>query len=238
MVNIILGNKGGIGKSTISALIAEYQISQNKKILCVDLDPENVSFYSFNSLKVEAIQIKDTITNDIDKRKIDALMEFIFDNKDKEIIIDTGSTSYTPLTTYFIENDFFSILNEEEIEHRIISIIHGGGNTYDSINGMKRISEMFPNEKLLIVNNQLQASTIVQGKVFEETNAFLEIKDRITGIVNIPKKSDYITEDIVNMRQESLLFSDLKTSEFTMMQRRRLTIYRDEIWAEFEKAGL
>ncbi len=239
MINFILGHKGGIGKSTISALLAEYLQDENKEIFCIDLDPENTSLHAFNSLEVLPIQIKDKETGDINKRNLDSLIGIISENKNKEIIIDTGSTTYTPLTSYFIENDFFELLEEEKIEHRIISIVSGGGNILQSISGMKRIGEIFPKTNLIVVNNQLQAKTKVEGKQLTETKAFLSLKDKVKGIVDISKKSDYITQDILDMRAKSLLFFDLKTSkDFDMMQRRRLIKYRDEIWKSFKKAGI
>jgi len=238
MVNIILGNKGGIAKSTISALISEYKIDQDKEVFCIDLDAENTSFLKFKSLNVMTLQIKDKTTGDINKKKLDELFDIIFENKNKEIIIDTGSTLYTPLTTYFIENNFFQLLEDEGIKHNIISIVAGGGNFLDSLKGLQRIGETFPKTDIILINNQLLGSTIYNDIELINTKVVDALRDRITGIVNISKKSDYITEDIVNMRQKSLLFSDLKTSDFGMMQRRRLIIYRDEIWAEFEKAGL
>jgi len=36
---VITGNKGGTGKTTIAALLAEYLNHQNKKVQLIDTDP-------------------------------------------------------------------------------------------------------------------------------------------------------------------------------------------------------
>jgi len=240
MVEIILGHKGGIGKSTISAYRAEYlKEKEEKEVMCIDTDPENTTFLKYKNLNPIHIQIKDDTTGDIDKSKLDDLTEIILDNKDKNLVIDTGSTTYTPLVSYLIENDFFSILDNENIEYRLLCIVHGGGNTLDSINGIVKINNKFPNASLIVFNNELQASTSFNNKELTETKAYQSIKDNVIGIVNIPKKSSYIVDDITSMAQKRLLFSDLLANEdFKMMQKRRLLIYKDDLWNEFDKLGL
>lgn len=231
-----MGSKGGIGKSSISALLSEYLLDTNKEVFGIDLDAENASFAKYKKLGALHINTKNDTTGEIDKAKFDDIIPLIIENKDKEIIIDTGSTTYTPFSSYLTgENgDVIKLLKDEGVPVTIVGIVMGGGNTLDSLNALKKLGEDFPATKLLVFNNQLNGSTTFNGTELPDTKVVKNLSDRITSIVNIPQKSGYIYDNISSFAQKRLLFSDLKTSDFSMMERRRLTVYRDEIWEQFK----
>jgi hypothetical protein len=236
MIYITLGSKGGIGKTSISALLAEYLTSTGKEVFCLDLDAENASFSKYKGLEAKHIDTKNHETGEIDKRKFDEIVPLILDNKERDIVIDTGSTTYTPFATYFAENDISGLLKEEGIETTLIGIVMGGGNTLDSLNALKKMSGDFHETKLMIFNNQLNGSTTYNDVKMQDTKVLKSLEDRTVGIVDIAQKSGYLFDNISDFSQKRLLFSDLKENEtFGMMERRRLTVYRDEIFKQLEE---
>ena len=52
-VNIVLQGKGGVGKSFIASVMAQYYYSKNKTPLCIDTDPVNATFHGFKALNVK-----------------------------------------------------------------------------------------------------------------------------------------------------------------------------------------
>ncbi len=235
MLYIIMGSKGGIGKSSISALLAEYLIDQNKEVFCIDLDAENASFASYEKLNAHHINSKDEGTGEIDKSKFDEIIPLILDNKEKDIVIDTGSTTYTPFSSYFKENKLHDLLKDEDINYTVVGIVMGGGNTLDSLRSLDKISNDLNDAKLIIFNNQLISSTDYDGTKLTDTKAFKKLKDKVTAVINIPKKSGYVFDNISDFAQKRILFSDLDTSDLGIMERRRLIVYRDEIWEQLKK---
>ena len=233
MVIDIIGNKGGIGKTTISAYIAEYLISKGADVLCIDTDPENKTFVLYDGLEVEKINIKDKETNNINKSAFDELIDVIVNNKDKYIVIDNGAGSFNPLINYLAENNILGLFEDENIKHLMIGIVAGGGNTIDSANGLKTLLMNFDSD-FLIFNNQLLGSTEYKNKKLAELEMIQNQK--IKGIVNIPKLDEYQTNDIVDFTKYRKLFSDLKDdTNFKMMQKRRLMNYRDGIFEQLEQ---
>ena len=234
---LILANKGGVGKSTIAAIVAEYLLREDSQTICIDLDPENATFCLYETLNVHHIQIKDNETNEIDKGKFDELIEIIIENKERNIVIDTGASTFNSMGNYFLENSILELLKEEEIELIIISIVAGGGNTLDSLQGFSTLTEAFDAE-FIVFNNQLMGSTVLNGKQLYETKVYIEADNKgvILGTVNIPEKSEYITKDIVQMTKDRITFLDLKSNtSFKMMQKRRLIVYRNEIWNQLNE---
>ena len=228
----IIGNKGGIGKTTISAYIAEYLINKNREVLCIDTDPENRSFLSYRKLNVIEIQLKDE-TNNINKSAFDEMIDLILENKDKDIVIDNGAGSFNPLINYLAENDILELFEDENIENLIVSIVAGGGNTVDSVNGLSTLLDNFDTE-FIIFNNQLLGSSQYKNKELSELQ--IVKKEKVKAIIEIPKLDEYQTNDIVDFTKYRKLFSDLKNDEnLKMMQKRRLMKYRDEIFNQLEQ---
>ena len=51
-VHMMLQGKGGVGKSFISALVAQYQKAKGQTPLCIDTDPVNGTFHGYEGLNV------------------------------------------------------------------------------------------------------------------------------------------------------------------------------------------
>lgn len=236
MLLMTIANKGGIGKTTISAYAAEFlKSNSDKELLCIDTDPENKTFAAYKPLNAVKFDIKNANTNDIDKGSFDEMIELILDNKDKNIVIDNGAGSFNALNTYMDENDIIGLLKEENIDHAIIGIVAGAGNTVDSMQGFKTLVETFDTDFILF-NNQIPGSTIYKGKELKDTKVYDLAKDKLLGVVEIEKESEYITDDILEMTKLRLTFNELKTStDFKMMQKRRLIVYRDRIFDQLKE---
>ena len=231
----VIGNKGGIGKTTISAYLAEYLTDRYEEApICIDTDLETSTFTMYEPFNTLQIQLKDS-KNNIDKGAFDEMIEIILDNADKNIVIDNGSTSFNALSTYMIENDIVDLLKEEEIDHNIVGIVAGGGNTSHSLNGLVSLVNAF-DVPFLVWNNELLGLSEYNGVHFENSKAFKTIREKMIGddYVRIEKESDYIKDDIVNMTKQRLTFQELKASNFKLMQRRRLLSYRDKIWTQLD----
>jgi CO dehydrogenase nickel-insertion accessory protein CooC1 len=56
-IHMILQGKGGVGKSFIAALLAQYKASKGQPSLCIDTDPVNATFHGYHVLDVRQIRI-------------------------------------------------------------------------------------------------------------------------------------------------------------------------------------
>ena len=57
MINIILQGKGGVGKSLISSLLAQYLLTKSKNPVFIDTDPVNATFAGYQTLGVPVTHI-------------------------------------------------------------------------------------------------------------------------------------------------------------------------------------
>ena len=235
MVTIILGNKGGIGKSTISAFLAEYiKKNSDKEMIGFDTDPENETFALYKEFQSKTLKLKGA-DNTINKNGFDEMIDDILSSKNKNIVIDIGASSFAAVNSYILENEIFELFDDEDINLLIVGIAAGAGNTVDSVNGLKTILETHSSRKFLVINNEYIGSTKYKGTEFRDTKVIKNNEDKILKIVDIESKPDYIQENINDFAQMRLTFNELDTSDqFTLMAKRRLKAYRDEIFEQLD----
>ena len=97
-IHIMLQGKGGVGKSFISAVIAQYKRAKEQTPLCIDTDPVNWTFHGYKGLDVVKLDIMEA--DQIDQGKFDALVELIAANIGDDVVIDNGAASFIPLCHY------------------------------------------------------------------------------------------------------------------------------------------
>ena len=58
-IHMLLQGKGGVGKSLIASVLAQYKLAKGQKPLCIDTDPVNATFFGFKALKVKRLELMD-----------------------------------------------------------------------------------------------------------------------------------------------------------------------------------
>ena len=237
-VHVILQGKGGVGKSVIAALIAQYKIEKEQPPLCIDTDPVNATFEGYKKLNVHRLDILDG--DEINTRNFDQLIELIA-STDNDVVIDNGASSFVPLSHYLISNQIPSLLKEMGHELFIHTVITGGQALVDTVSGFAQLISQFPDEALFVVwLNPYWGPIEHDGKRFEKMKAYSENKEKVSAIVQIPElKEETYGRDFSEMLQERLTFDEaLAMDTLTIMTRQRLKIVRKQLFAQLENAML
>ena len=131
-IHMVLQGKGGVGKSFIATVIAQYKRSKGQQPLCIDTDPVNATFHGFKALNVQLLEIMQG--DEIQTRHFDTLVELIAPSKD-DVIIDNGASSFVPLTHYLISNQVPVLLQEMGHEMVVHTVITGSQALLDTVSG-------------------------------------------------------------------------------------------------------
>ena len=237
-VHMILQGKGGVGKSFIAAVLAQYQLSQGRNPLCIDTDPVNSTFFGFKGLNVRRLHILDG--DEINSRNFDALVELMARSED-DVIIDNGASSFVPLSHYLISNQVPALLQEMGHELIVHTVITGSQALLDTVSGFAQLASQFPREAWFVVwLNPYWGPIEHEGKGFEQLKAYRDNKDRVSAIVQIPAlKEETYGRDLSDMLQQRLTFDEALASEsLTIMTRQRLKIVRGQLYDEVDKAAV
>lgn len=109
-VDFILQGKGGVGKSLIASLLAQYYGSTGLAPRCIDTDPVNATFAGYRAFSAETLNIMDG--DDINSRAFDQLVERIMEDSGPQMVVDNGASTFVPLCSYIIQNDVIGLLTE------------------------------------------------------------------------------------------------------------------------------
>ncbi len=228
-LHLTLQGKGGVGKTLVTTMIAQYLIKQGKEPVCVDTDPVNRSFAAFQALNVKKLNI---INGDnVDTRKLDELIKIILESK-TDIIIDNGASSFIPVTAYFAENNILKMLIESKIKVFFHVVVTGGQALIDTIRGVEYIIQTFSSSaKIVIWLNHFFGDIEQKNKKFQEMNVFIKNKSKIFGIISIPNKTrETFGEDIKKMLEDRKTFIEFIEGDYFIMPKQRIKLFQEEMF--------
>ena len=75
--HFVLQGKGGVGKTFVASLIAQYLTERGEPVACLDTDQVNGSFHDITALGVRAVKILKEDSEEIDIGEMDAMVERI-----------------------------------------------------------------------------------------------------------------------------------------------------------------
>jgi anion-transporting ArsA/GET3 family ATPase len=238
-VHIILQGKGGVGKSFIAAMIAQYKLSKGQKPICVDTDPVNATFCGYKKLNVKKLEILEG--DEINSRHFDTLIEMIATSGDEDIIIDNGASSFVPLSHYLITNDVPELLRSMGHEIIIHTVITGGQALLDTVAGFANLVEQYPiEEKFIVLLNPYWGAIEDAGKGFEQLKIYITNKARVSAIIHIPDlKEETFGRDLSEMLQAKQTFEEaIDAVTNTIMMRQRLKIIQKQIFGQMDIAAI
>lgn len=238
-IHFILQGKGGVGKSLVASLIAQYSVEHNETALCIDTDPVNHSFSAYKELNV--IQLDILVDNYIDQSKFDQLIELISDNPEQDAVIDNGASCFVPMSNYLLENEIVEMLIELGHEVVIHSVVTGGQSMMDTLHGLNRVLSDYPSLcRFVVWCNPYWGDIVFDGKSFESLKAYTSNKDKINSVIYLPAmQADTFQRDFINMLKSKLTFKQaLSSKELSIMTRQRLTMLRRKIFSAIEVSNV
>jgi hypothetical protein len=231
-INIVLQGKGGVGKSFLSSMLAQYFLDFKKiKISGADTDPVNNSFASIK--RIGATQIEILKNGSIIQSKFDAIFETIINEQKTTFVIDNGASTFVPMMKYIKDNDIISLFDNLNRPIYIHTVIVGGQSQTDTLQGLMSLYELLNNSsnvKLVIWLNEFQGAVEVpdgyKELVTDKTEAVITIKNR---------NSDAFNDDLEKMTKARMTNEEAqKSSEFGLMSKNRLKKIFTEIYEQLD----
>lgn len=229
-VHLTLQGKGGVGKSYVSSLLAQYLMAQGQPVIAVDTDPVNATLGGYKAFNAQRLELMENGT--LVERHFDTLIEKVV-SEDTNFVIDNGAASFIPLSFYIAENDAINLIAQHGKQVVIHTVITGGQAMRDTLAGFAGLVEQMPAEARIVVwLNEFFGDIEAEGKTFEEMRVYLQHRDRIHGLVRIPRQTgSTFGKDVQLMLDSKLTFDEVATSpDFGLMSKSRLATVKKTIF--------
>lgn len=240
-VHAILQGKGGVGKSWVAYVMAQYLRSTDPKTVCLDTDPLTPTLVRYKALEPSHIQIADELNVRLDK--FDEMMEIIA-NTQSDVLIDTGSSTFIPISKYMVDYDIVDMIRDSFSKQVVIHVVLFAGNHGDLIattGCLEAIATGFPESAQIVVwmNEFGGPIKTADGKPFEKSELYNRIKERIRAIIYVPKPDELTARDIAAMQGSFLTFGEAQANpNFMLMQKSRLKKLQKTLFDQIDQASV
>lgn len=223
--HFVLQGKGGVGKTLVSSLLAQYLATTGVEVRCFDTDPVNHSLARVTALNVSKIPLYKDGTSDADNRALDKMLSDMAAHP-ATYVVDNGATSFKPMSQHLIADGSMELLLDLDFSvvlHLVISTgpelemtLSGVAGILDSLDDLSIPVVVWINEKGISFEEQA-------GTDFENSSFYQQYKSLITGLITIPflpKASRGVFEVMLNNK---LTFDEAEQSDaFFLIEQKRL----------------
>lgn len=237
--HFILTGKGGVGKSYVSALLAQYSKNRGDELICLDTDPVNATFTGYEGLKVIKISILEN--GNVNPQNFDKFIEILINApEDATIVVDNGAATFLPLCSYLIENNIIPYLENHGHTVKFHSVITGGQALPDTMNGIEALFVNFPGVPVMVWLNEYFGELRMNDKSVTQTRLFITHKQNVHAMITIPKvRKETFGYDIEQMLKGHLTFKEaINSDETSLMGKQRLRIVWEQISKQLALANL
>jgi hypothetical protein len=237
-VHFVLQGKGGVGKSFVAAILAQYFRRAGNPVHCFDTDPVNATFAQYEGLEAEHINVLKR--GAINEKQFDSLVEHLC-NKPGVCVVDTGATTFVPLWNYMLENEIVGFLAGHNRRAYIHSVVTGGQAMSDTLNGFAKIAATSGGKNIIVWLNEYFGE--IQGKdgrQFDELKVAHDHAERVLGAVTIRERNHHtFGDDVKEMLQRRLTFdAAIQNENFSLVSKQRLAIVRRDLFDQLDTLAL
>jgi len=146
-IHLVGGEKGGVGKSLVSRLLAQYFIDHSISFLGFDSDRSHGALMRFYAGFASPVLV--------DRYEaLDAIVEAATENRERRILVDLAAQTQEPLTRWMDESQLLSLAPELGLDIRYWHVMDNGR---DSVDLLKRLFDQYEGRlHYVIVQNQLR----------------------------------------------------------------------------------
>jgi len=236
-IHLSLQGKGGVGKSLIASVLAQYFRDRGREIHCIDTDPVNSTLFQYKALDVSRLELLRDGT--IDQRAFDTLMERLL-TEDSTFVVDNGAATFIPMWSYMLENNVVDLLRHAGRRLYVHMVITGGQALLDTLHGFKSLADSTSERNIIVWLNEYFGRIEREAKTFEEMGAFRERDLKVYGSVHLVRRNpDTFGRDFEDVISRKLTLEEaIKDGPFSILTKQRLQMMRREWFEQLDSLQL
>jgi hypothetical protein len=149
-IHLIGGEKGGVGKSVVARVVAQYLIDKNIPFLGFDTDRSHGSLLRFYADYASPVVVDDY-------ESLDAIVEAAVEFSEKRVLVDLAAQTHEPLVKWMDDSGVLETAEELGVQFNYWHVMDSGK---DSVDLLKKLFDRFGSRlNYVIVLNQLRGET-------------------------------------------------------------------------------
>jgi hypothetical protein len=228
-VHLIGGEKGGVGKSMVARLVAQYLIDREIPFVGFDTDRSHGALLRFYAGYASPALV--------DRYEaLDLIIESCIDQPGRRVLVDLAAQTHEPLARWIDES---GVLDLADVSGLAIHYWHVMDSGRDSVDLLRKLLDRFGRRlDYVIVRNQIRGDDF---SMLEQSGQRARAAELGAKVVDLKKLHDTVVQkiDAANASFWAAKHTpDQGGAGLGLMERQRLKLWLAHAYAEIERAGV
>lgn len=225
-IHFIGGEKGGVGKSLMARVLAQYCIDREIAFLGFDTDRSHgalLRFYPGHASPVAVDKVE----------SLDAIVEAAVDQPGRRIVVDLAAQTHDPLAAWIDDAGVLSLADEMDLKLHYWHVMDSGR---DSVDLLRRVLDRFASGvQFILVRNQVRGGDFGALEQSGEQARALAMGARL---VTVKKLNDTVMQkiDASSSTFWKAMSSEKDEGGLGLMDRQRVKTWLRDLYRELDEA--
>jgi hypothetical protein len=228
-IHLIGGEKGGVGKSVVARVVAQYLIDKNIPFLGFDTDRSHGSLLRFYAGYASPVVVDNY-------ESLDAIVEAAVEQPDKRVLVDLAAQTHDALVKWMDESGVLETAEELGVSFVYWHVLDSGK---DSVDLLKKLFDRFGSRlNYVLVLNQLRGDNF---EIFDKSGERERAQGFNAKIITIK----CLHESVINkIDAGSTSFWAAKTKSTTevkglgLLERQRVKVWLNSAYEQIDSVGV
>jgi len=226
-IHLIGGEKGGVGKSVVARLLAQYFIDNGIPFLGFDSDKSHAALLRFYAGYASPVQVDRY-------ESLDAVVEAAAAAPDRRVLVDLAAQTHEPLSQWMDESGLLDLAKEAGLSIRYWHVMDSGR---DSVDLLRRLLDRYDARLgYVLVLNQFRGDSFDTLSQSGEKERALALQARVITIKRLHEAA------MRKIDSSSASFwaaanGDRTPGGLGLMERQRVRVWLKQAYLEFDSVG-
>ena len=228
-IHLIGGEKGGVGKSVVARVVAQYLIDKEMPFVGFDTDRSHGSLLRFYADFASPVVVDRY-------ESLDSIVETAIENPEKRILVDLAAQTHEPLVRWMDDSGVLETAEEMGLSFHYWHVMDSGK---DSVDLLKKLLDRFESRlNYVIVLNQLRGENF---ELFEKSGQKERAEALGARIVSVKKLHEPVINKIDAVSSSfwaATNKSDTDVNTLGLLERQRAKVWLKNAYQQIESIGL
>jgi hypothetical protein len=227
-IHFIGGEKGGVGKSLMARVLAQYLIDKQLPFLGFDTDRSHGALMRFYPAFASSVAV-DRIES------LDAIVEAAVDQPGRRILVDLAAQTHDPLASWMEDAGVIGLADELGMKLFYWHVMDSGR---DSVDLLRRLLDRFGTGlHYVLVRNQVRGADF---SGLEQSGEQARAIGMGANVVSVKKLHEHIIQkiDAASSSFWQAKASDKDSTGLGLMDRQRVKMWLREVYREIDEVGV